>query len=51
MPDEAPPAGDDDLLVAGRGEGLQVSQGGVARVLDKLAPLGLAGPRCIQTHT
>jgi hypothetical protein len=44
VPDEAPPAGHDELLVAGGGEGLQVGQRGVRRVLGKLAPLGLARP-------
>ncbi len=44
MPDEAPPPGHDELLVAGGGEGLQVGQRRVRRVLGKLAPLGLARP-------
>jgi len=44
VPDEAPPAGHDELLVAGGGEGLQVGQRGVRRVLGKLATLGLARP-------
>ncbi len=44
MPDEAPPPGHDELLVAGSGEGLQVGQRGVRRVLGKLATLGLARP-------
>jgi hypothetical protein len=44
MPDQTPPAGHDELLVGSSGEGLQVGQGGVGRVLGKLAPLRLARP-------
>jgi hypothetical protein len=45
MPDEPPPAGDDELLVGSSGEGLQVGEGGVRRVLGKLTSLRLARPR------
>ena len=42
MPDQPPPPGHDQLLVVGRGDGLQVRQRGVGRVLGELTPLGLA---------
>ena len=42
MPCQPPPPGHDQLLVVGRGDGLQVRQRGVGRVLGELTPLGLA---------
>ena len=42
MSDQPPPPGHNQLLVVGRGDGLQVLQRGVGRVLGELTPLGLA---------
>ena len=42
VPDLAPPAGHDQLLVAGGGHGVQVGQPWAGRVLGKLAPGRLA---------
>ena len=42
MPDQPPPPGHNQLLVVGRGDGLQVRQRGVGGVLGELTPLGLA---------
>ena len=50
VPDQPPPAGHDEPLVAGGGEGLQVGQRGVGRVLGELTPLGLARSATYENH-